>query len=137
MLCGCSTSAAKNPYSKDAACPSEATRASSFTKVYDQVGNRSVYTTRECDYLTFIGNATEGSALNPVLDNAHELTGALLSRFDPIEEVYVDKRMLSEKQANPHARIGIDFQAGLQTRLQALQRFHPHSMLQTALHQCR
>jgi hypothetical protein len=84
------------------------------------VGNRSVYTTRECDYLTFIGNLTEGTSLNPVLDNTHELTGALVSRFDPLEETYVDKRMLSATQANPHAQIGIDFQAGLTNALAGL-----------------
>jgi hypothetical protein len=130
LFCGCSDKAARNPYSKDAACPPEPTRALSFEKVYQKQGNRSLFFTRECDYLTFIGNPTAdidapGGMLNPVLDNTYELTGALVSSFDPMQETFLDKRMLSPADANPHAQVGIDFQAGLTNALAGLAALPP------------
>jgi hypothetical protein len=63
-----------------------------------------------CDYLTFVGaptpdNETVGGVLNPVLPNAHELTGALVSRLDTETETYLDTRMLNPGEANPAAQV--------------------------------
>lgn len=105
-------------------------REERFTPVYEQQGIRSSYSTRECDYLTFLGNATAdedvpGGVRDPVLDNAYELTGALMSRFDAATETYEDTRVLADKTANPHAQIGVDFQAGLANALAGLAALPP------------
>ena len=98
--------------------------------MYEPRGIRQSYSTRECDYLTFLGNATAdpdapGGVLNPVLDNTYELTGALVARFDAATETYKDERILADKTINPHAQIGVDFQAGLTNALAGLAALPP------------
>ena len=83
--------------------------ALSAVQVYVREGVRDRYYVRACDYLTFIGAPekdadVQGGVLNPVVDNEHELTGALVSTFDAAKEAYVDKRMVNATHANPHSQ---------------------------------
>ena len=65
-----------------------------------------------CDAATFTGNKN-----NTYFRNANELTGALVSKFDPSPgaQAYTNQKVLDTKQrqANPQADVGIDYNAAL------------------------
>ena len=108
-----------NPFSKDAACPGAAVRERQFDSAY-RAARRGPGTKRpvECGYLTFNGPGPNAEVPvkqrkpNPLLPNANELTGALVSSFDPSNQrvPYTDQRVITAKAAdgpvaNPQAQV--------------------------------